>query len=154
MFSILLHFGLAALDPRLISTSASPVTLHTHSSLGHTPSLALRQTLPANNALSFSSLSPSHLTQINLSQTLWSFIFLVFGFAWIAVHPNYPSPYDSPWMKIRRRVMLVLWAVFLPEMMLYWSVRQWLGARNLWAKFKGASATSPCTRGCIELDVR
>ena len=112
VFTILWHFGfLAALAPNSILRSvASPVALNA-------PQDALE--IVARRAVDLDaspngSLSPSQLTQINLSQTLCSSIFLVFGFAWIAVHPNYPSPYDSPWMKIRRRLMLVLWAVFLP----------------------------------------
>ncbi|KAF6761903.1 hypothetical protein DFP72DRAFT_591149 [Ephemerocybe angulata] len=130
-FSLLFHLGVLAFAPS-ISTLATPVGSTSDGNIHSAPRASVAEALLPHTT----SRSATQLSQISLSQTLWSCGFLVFALAWIAVHPNYHSPYDSPWMKFRRRVMLVLWALFFPEMVLYWSVRQWVGARRIRDKFQ------------------
>ena len=128
---VLWHLGLVAL-PAPILASVIPLghgVAHSNPPSSH---LEPRSTLQA-----IGTASTSQVTQVNLSQTLWSSIFLIFSLAWIAIHPNFSSPYDSAWMKLRRRLMLVLWAILFPELVLYWSVRQWMGARRIRNRFKG-----------------
>jgi hypothetical protein len=130
---ILWYLEVFALAPT-ISSSAIPARDGIPLTSPHVLDLEPRSTAEVDST------TARHLSQINLSQTLWSSGFLVFALAWIAVHPNYSSPYDSPWMKLRRRFMLLMWAVLFPELVLYWSVRQWVGARKIRDKFKGELA--------------
>lgn len=128
---VLWHLGIFTLPAPILASVIPPGhgVAHQDPTFSH---LEPRSSLQATKAT-----STSQLTQINLSQTLWSSIFLVFSLAWIAIHPNFSSPYDSAWMKLRRRLMLILWAILFPELVLYWSVRQWVGARKIRDRFRG-----------------
>ncbi|EAU84224.2 hypothetical protein CC1G_08154 [Coprinopsis cinerea okayama7 len=70
-------------------------------------------------------------SSVNLSQTLWGCLFTLVCVAWITVRPNVPSPHDSHWKKLWRRIRLALWALVMPEMVLLWAGRQWFGEEAL-----------------------
>ena len=62
---------------------------------------------------------------------LWSCLATIFSCSWVSVHPNIPGPNESSWRILLRRLELMFWAVFSPEMIITWALRQWLGARHI-----------------------
>lgn len=62
---------------------------------------------------------------------VWSCLVTIFACTWITVHPNVPGPDDTPIMSLLRRTKLMLYALIMPEAVLLWAMRQWLGARNI-----------------------
>ncbi|TFK28952.1 hypothetical protein FA15DRAFT_664594 [Coprinopsis marcescibilis] len=83
------------------------------------------------------SLSPGypHL-DLFLTRTILTSLFTILGCLWVSVHPNAPSPHDSTWSKLLGRIELVLWALVVPELVVCWSVRQWIGARTLKERYR------------------
>ena len=75
--------------------------------------------------------------QRTLWDILWSCLATIFACSWVSVHPNIPSPNESSRRIFLRRLELMFWAVFGPEMIITWAVRQWLGARRLEKLYKG-----------------
>ena len=73
----------------------------------------------------------------SLWDILWSCLATIFACSWVSVHPNIPDPNESRWRIFLRRLELMFWAVFGPEMIICWAFRQWLGARNLEKLYKG-----------------
>jgi len=58
---------------------------------------------------------------------------------WVSIHPNIPSP-DERWPRIAvRRAGLMLLALFVPEAVIGWALRQRLAAAELAEEHKGAS---------------
>jgi len=49
-----------------------------------------------------------------------------------------PSSGDSPFKKAMRRIELMIWAIIAPELIIYWAMRQWFGARKMKKEFRGA----------------
>ena len=68
---------------------------------------------------------------------IWSCLATVFACSWVSIHPNIPAPNESRWRILLRRLELMIWAVFGPEMIISWAFRQWLGASQLEKLFKG-----------------
>ncbi|PPQ82820.1 hypothetical protein CVT26_007992 [Gymnopilus dilepis] len=62
---------------------------------------------------------------------LWSCLATIFACSWVSVHPNMPGPDDSRTKIALGRLKLTFWAIVVPEMIIYWAIRQWLGARKL-----------------------
>ncbi|KAH6911671.1 hypothetical protein BKA70DRAFT_1398485 [Coprinopsis sp. MPI-PUGE-AT-0042] len=96
-------------------------------------SLALAIT-PANN--STSSLMPVGEAQYDknyrsIRDILWACLSVVFACTWTAVHPNVYGYGSTQWQRTKRRILLLLLALFMPEVTLTWSVRQWIGARDI-----------------------
>ena len=69
---------------------------------------------------------------------LWSCLATIIACSWVSVHPNIPSPNESSWRIFLRRLELMFWAVFGPEMIITWALRQWSGARALEKLYKGS----------------
>ncbi|PPQ90883.1 hypothetical protein CVT25_007353 [Psilocybe cyanescens] len=67
---------------------------------------------------------------------LWSCLATIFACTWVSVHPNSPGPQDGRMRIILTRVELMIWAMLIPEIIIYWAFKQWLGARQLAARFK------------------
>ena len=67
----------------------------------------------------------------------WSCLATIFSCSWVSVHPNIPGPNESSWRILLRRLELMFWAVFSPEMIITWALRQWLGARHIEKLYKG-----------------
>jgi len=70
-------------------------------------------------------------------EIIWSCIATILAASWVSVHPNLPHPTDSWWKKTLRRVELMLWAIITPELIIYWAMRQWWGAREMEREFLG-----------------
>ncbi|KDR70783.1 hypothetical protein GALMADRAFT_144278 [Galerina marginata CBS 339.88] len=62
---------------------------------------------------------------------LWSCLATIFACTWVSVHPNLPDPREGRIRVALCRVELMLWAVIAPEMIIFWAMRQWQGARDL-----------------------
>ena len=68
---------------------------------------------------------------------LWSCLATIFACSWVSVHPNIPAPNEPLWRIFLRRLELMFWAVFGPEMIITWALRQWWGASRLEKLYKG-----------------
>ena len=75
--------------------------------------------------------------QRSLLDILWSCLATLFACSWVSVHPNIPGTDESWWRIYLRRLELMFWAVFAPELIISWAFRQWSGARNLKKLYKG-----------------
>ena len=65
---------------------------------------------------------------------------IIFSCIWVALHPNIPSPGDSPLRIALRRAKLMVMALITPELIVLWALRQWLVSRRLadTKKYQGA----------------
>lgn len=68
---------------------------------------------------------------------IWGCLGTMFLCTWVSVHPNVPPAGEARAAAIFRRVRLAFWALIGPEMILVWSFRQWIAAREITKKFKG-----------------
>ncbi|KAF8969303.1 hypothetical protein BDZ97DRAFT_1915272 [Flammula alnicola] len=75
----------------------------------------------------------------------WSCIITIFACTWSAVHPNIPGPRDSGWTCFKRRVVTMFYAMVAPELMAFWAMRQYSGARKIMRDYNEhiAKATPP-----------
>jgi hypothetical protein len=80
--------------------------------------------------------------QRTIWEILWSCLATIFACSWVSVHPNIPGPYESSWRIFLRRLELMFWAVFGPEMIITWALRQWLGARLMEKLYTGELSKS------------
>ena len=82
------------------------------------------------------------IDQRTIWDILWSCLATIFACSWVSVHPNIPAPNESSRRIFLRRLELMFWAVVSPEMIIYWALRQWLGARDLKKTYKGELSKS------------
>ena len=68
---------------------------------------------------------------------IWSCLVTIFSCCWVSVHPNMSGLDDSLIKKALQRLELMLWAIFAPELVIYWAAKQWLAARRLAKKYHG-----------------
>ncbi|KDQ54105.1 hypothetical protein JAAARDRAFT_161042 [Jaapia argillacea MUCL 33604] len=72
---------------------------------------------------------------IDRCRTMWgivsSCLTTVFTCTWVAIHPNIPGPYESSFEITLRRVGMMIVALLAPELLVVWSLKQWLVARRL-----------------------
>jgi hypothetical protein len=80
--------------------------------------------------------------QRSIWNILWSCLGTMFASSWVSVHPNIPGPYESSRRIFLRRLELMFLAVFGPEMIITWALRQWLGARLVEKLYKGELSES------------
>ncbi|KAI9512039.1 hypothetical protein F5148DRAFT_992934 [Russula earlei] len=67
----------------------------------------------------------------SLWDIIWSCAVTILLCTWVSVHPNIPSP-DERWPRVTlRRIGLMLAALFVPEAMIAWALRQRLAAAKL-----------------------
>ncbi|KAI9435211.1 hypothetical protein F5148DRAFT_1304897, partial [Russula earlei] len=60
----------------------------------------------------------------SLRDIIWSCAVTILLCIWVSVHPNIPSP-DEKWPRVTvRRIGLMLAALFAPEIMIGWALRQ------------------------------
>ncbi|KAI9431129.1 hypothetical protein F5148DRAFT_1006362, partial [Russula earlei] len=77
----------------------------------------------------------------SLWHIIWSCAVTILLCTWVSVHPNIPSP-DERWPRITvRRVGLMLAALFVPEVIIGWALRQRQAAVELAEKHKGEGWT-------------
>ncbi|TFK31146.1 hypothetical protein BDQ12DRAFT_566334, partial [Crucibulum laeve] len=66
----------------------------------------------------------------------WSSIVTIFLCTWVAIHPNIPAATD-PWRLIMlRKARLCIYAVIVPELIIYWAMRQWIVARTISQRYR------------------
>ena len=68
---------------------------------------------------------------------LWSCLATIFACSWVSIHPNIPASNESSRRIFLRRLELMFWAVIAPETIIFWALRQWIGARHLEKPYKG-----------------
>lgn len=61
---------------------------------------------------------------------IWSCLLTVFACVWTSGHPNIAAPRDSGWTRLKRRVIMMVYALIAPEMVVFWAMRQYAAA--LW----------------------
>ncbi|KAG2071817.1 hypothetical protein BDR04DRAFT_1097835 [Suillus decipiens] len=74
------------------------------------------------------------------TRTLWiiisSSVLTLFACIYSAIHPNIPSPKDSPNSVLRRRLGIMIMAIIAPELIVTWAMRQWISTRHVTRRFK------------------
>ena len=94
------------------------------------------------------SLDPNRCTDLTHCRTVWNIIWsclvTIFSCTWIAIHPNIPCPRKqevNSWVErwiwnplqsfTEHRLPLFVCALLVPEYVLAWAIRQFLGARRI-----------------------
>ncbi|KIM36490.1 hypothetical protein M413DRAFT_78294 [Hebeloma cylindrosporum] len=80
--------------------------------------------------------------QRSLLDIIWSCLVTLFACIWLSVHPNVPSLTDSYFTIVRRRIRIMICALIVPEGVMYWAMRQWLGSRKLASRYKRSGWTT------------
>ncbi|KAG1809654.1 uncharacterized protein BJ212DRAFT_1302492 [Suillus subaureus] len=74
------------------------------------------------------------------TRTIWTIIsssvLTLFACIYSTIHPNIPSPKDSPLLILWRRLGIMLMALIAPELIVTWAMRQWFSARQVTRQFK------------------
>ncbi|KAG2040468.1 hypothetical protein BDR03DRAFT_1089871 [Suillus americanus] len=74
------------------------------------------------------------------TRSLWtivsSSVLTLFACICSAIHPNIPSPDDSPHAIMRRRLGIMIMALIAPELIVTWAMRQWVSALRVTRRFK------------------
>ncbi|KAG2035783.1 hypothetical protein BDR03DRAFT_922474 [Suillus americanus] len=88
-----------------------------------------------NTTTSDSSEAPSFTTR-----TIWSIVsssvLTLIACIYSAIHPNIPSPRDSPLRILLRRLGIMIMALIAPELIVTWAMRQWISARQVTNQFE------------------
>jgi len=61
----------------------------------------------------------------------------LFACTWASIHPNMLSVDDGALQMLFQRIELMIWSLLVPEMIIFWALRQWRGARDLSETYKG-----------------
>jgi len=77
--------------------------------------------------------------QRSLYNIIWSCLVTMFACTWLSVHPNIPSLSDSYFTIMGRRIKIMIYALLVPEGVMYWAMRQWLGSRELASRYERQS---------------
>ncbi|KAG1778930.1 hypothetical protein EV702DRAFT_145017 [Suillus placidus] len=93
------------------------------------------QAAPTSTTTTDSAEAPSFRTR-----TIWAIIsscvLTLFACIYSAIHPNIPSPKDSPLRILRRQLGIMIMALIAPELIVTWAMRQWISARRVTRQFK------------------
>ena len=69
---------------------------------------------------------------IEQCRTVWSIIIscasTIFLCVWVAIHMNIPEPNESRWSILTRRVGVMLFAIFAPDVIVVWAAREFYNA--------------------------
>ncbi|KAG1886600.1 hypothetical protein F4604DRAFT_1951256 [Suillus subluteus] len=69
------------------------------------------------------------------TRTLWTIVssslLTLFACIYSAIHPNIPSPEDSNFRILLRRLGIMLMTLIAPELIVTWAMRQWFSARRV-----------------------
>ncbi|KAF9561190.1 hypothetical protein CPC08DRAFT_689347 [Agrocybe pediades] len=68
-------------------------------------------------------------------QIIWTCVATILAASWVSVHPNIPDAKESKIKKMLRRIELMIWAILTPELIIFWAMRQWYGARLMEREF-------------------
>ena len=101
--------------------------------------IASRQLGPDSSASEPSTCDDDRTT----AEIIWTCLSVIFLCAWTSVHPNIPN------LRRSNHWALVYWdeakitfvALIAPELMVLWSIRQWLAARKMTKAYEGSMAT-------------
>ncbi|KAI9463023.1 hypothetical protein F5148DRAFT_982563 [Russula earlei] len=77
----------------------------------------------------------------SLWNIIWSCAVTILLCTWVSVHPNVPGPEETWPRVVVRRMGLMLAAIFAPEIMIIWALRQRLTAAELAERYKGEGWT-------------
>ncbi|KAK7023632.1 hypothetical protein VNI00_016594 [Paramarasmius palmivorus] len=61
---------------------------------------------------------------------------VIFICTWVAVHPNVPNPKDHTLVVWLKYILVAVFALMGPELMVLWSIRQWVSAEAIWKKYR------------------
>ncbi len=70
-----------------------------------------------------------------IQDIVWSCLATIFACTWVAVHPNVPNVQDSGWIKLRQKVLVMVYAFLTPEFIITWATRQRRGAAQNMKKY-------------------
>ncbi|KAF5319408.1 hypothetical protein D9619_008553 [Psilocybe cf. subviscida] len=59
---------------------------------------------------------------------IWSCFVTIFACVWTSAHPNIPSPRDAGWTRLKRRIIMMVYALIAPETIVLWAWRQYEAA--------------------------
>ncbi|KAF8169395.1 hypothetical protein BJ912DRAFT_1067185 [Pholiota molesta] len=79
---------------------------------------------------------PTDDNQRSVQDIVWGCLATIFACSWLAVHPNIPSANAKWWRTGLIRLELMLWTILSPEFVIYWAIRQWIGARQIQKRYK------------------
>ena len=100
------------------------------------------------------SLTGNHCSDLGHCRTIWNIVWscliTIFSCTWVAVHPNVPCPkrrkeggWFQKWIRnpllsfVEHRLPLLVCALFVPEFILTWAIRQSLRAKEIARDNKG-----------------
>ena len=69
---------------------------------------------------------------------LWRCLSTIFTCTWIAIHPNIPGPKEN---SFRKKVVIMVYLIIMPEIMILCAARQYRAARHLAEKYKAQGWT-------------
>ena len=72
-----------------------------------------------------------HTNYRSTASIIWSCFSVIFACVWTATHPNVFGYQSTSGQRLKRRIALCSLALFLPEVNLIWSIKQWRGARAI-----------------------
>jgi hypothetical protein len=75
----------------------------------------------------------------SVTDIIWSCFATVFACTWVSLHPNIPHPDATEWHIRRHRFLMMLCGLIAPELIVLFALREWLGARTLVKRMKGAA---------------
>jgi len=91
------------------------------------------------NDTSIPTLAISSTSSTSEPRTLWDIIWscgvTLFAWTWTAIHPNIPGLEDSKVTIMRRRLSLMIEALFFPELFITWAALQFFSARHTVKEF-------------------
>jgi hypothetical protein len=67
---------------------------------------------------------------------IWSCLVTIIGCTWVAIHPNIPNPTMGRVRTTLHRLRLMLVALFGPELIIIWAVRQWIAAYKIGEQYR------------------
>ncbi|KAJ8590498.1 hypothetical protein M405DRAFT_896852 [Rhizopogon salebrosus TDB-379] len=73
---------------------------------------------------------PSCSNTRSLSDIIWSCAATLFACTWTAIHPNIPGLDDRKLAIMSRRILLMVMALVVPELVIVWAARQFFSARH------------------------
>ncbi|KAG1845231.1 hypothetical protein C8R48DRAFT_734540, partial [Suillus tomentosus] len=80
------------------------------------------------------------------TRTMWTIIsssvFTLFACIYSAIHPNIPSPEDSPLRVLLQLTGTTTIALIAPELIIAWGMHQWFSARRVTRQFEKSGYTN------------
>ena len=104
--------------------------------------LPVRQAPTLINASLFARDTADCVAQRTVWTIVWNCLVTIFACTWTAVHPNIPGPADSGRARLKRRIVIMIYAMIAPEMIATWAMRKYLGALLIMSDYNSTFATS------------